>query len=107
MVAVAHGKIRLGRRASIHHDVDVGCRVDVDQSNLVTNGVVREVDQTNLPSLQTLAGNIDDAQLHAVERVGIVGGTQLPATHHARRDIQNARPLQATIHACGNIAHAT
>ena len=73
----------------------------------MADAVVRQVDETNLHTLGALTGDVEKTYLHAVERVGIVDGTPLPATHHARRDIQQTRQLQAAVHALGDVADTT
>ena len=78
LVAEARSQIRLGRRAAIEHDVDIGHGVDVHQTNLMADTVVRQVDESHLPAL-----------------------------HHGRRDVQDTRPLQTAIHASCDIADTT
>ena len=73
----------------------------------MADAVVRQVDESYLPSLRTPAGNIEDADLRTVQRVGIVDGSPLPATHHGRRDVQDARQLQTAGHAPRDVADAT
>ena len=73
----------------------------------MADAVIRQVDQSHLPALGALAGNVEHAYLCTVQRVGIVEGTQLQAALHGRRHIQDARQLHALVHTCRDVADTT
>ena len=103
LVAKAGSHVDLRRRAGIEHVVNIGGGADVHQTYLTANGVVAEVDDTHLPALGTLAGDVEHTNLSSLQRVGIVDGSQLPTVHLARRHIQESRQLESPIHLLGDV----
>ena len=67
LIAVAYGEISLGRRTAIQQDVLSGRGIEVYQTYLMTNGIVRHVDDSHLPALLTFIGMIQQAYLYAIE----------------------------------------
>lgn len=103
-VAVAHGSIELGARSGRKHIVDGGLGIDVDQSYLVCQGVASDVDNAHLPSPWMCQCHIDESYLRTVERVGIVGSSQLNAAHISRRHVEGTSQLYAFLHSHSDIA---
>ena len=106
-VAIAEGDVNLAQRTAIHHQVDVGHRVDVHQTYLMADAVVRQIDQTHLPTLGALTGHVEQTDLGTIQRVGIVDGSQLQTAHHGLGYVQHTRYLRTTIHARRHVVGST
>ena len=75
LITIAGSDVDLRGTAAIEHQVNGSSGIDVYQAYLMTDTVVRQVDNTHLPALGTLAGYVEQTNLCTVQRVGIVDGT--------------------------------
>ena len=88
LITIAGSDVSLSGATTIEHVVDGRGGVDVHQTDLATDAVVTEVDNTNLPAIRALASDVEHTNLRTFQRVGIVDGTQLPTVHLSRRDVK-------------------
>ena len=109
LVSIAYGEIRLALIATEQHEIDGSLRADVHQTDTrgARNRVFGIIDDTKLPSALDMTSGIENTNLRALQRIGIVEGRNLPATHFARSYIQHTAQLHAFVHILGQVCDST
>lgn len=105
-VAETYSQVGFGSRSAVSHDVDTGIRIDIDESNLMSERVATVVDKSNLHASRMCDTHVKQSYLRTVERIGIVIKSGLSASHIRRTDI-GATYLHATLHAQRDIGQGT
>src|SRR5574344_46335 len=99
--------IHLCRSAAIDHHLYAGLRIDIHQPNLMGYGVPAVINKPNLNSMLVTHTNIDNTQLRAVERIGIIIGGKLPSAGLRGTYIHHSGYLYSLVHSHRYIGDAT